>query len=276
MAASSSANPLIACEHAKFAHAVNSRVQFEQAAKSESINFIETDIILSQHTPVLGHDPGQCHDMTLEQLLSYWSTEEIDRQVPALGLKLDFKQGSALRSALAENSLISVEAPAMQIGEAACSALLVNADILPADISCSFFDAPLSTSASQAQHEQHTRQTVEIFTEVLQQRPDVLLSLSWSTGSEYGVYSESLCTRMLEVVAAIRDSLKSHVPITYPVRATWVRKSWVHLEKLVSDDPAACFTVWSNVPPAAEDIEWMKSTLPQQRTMYDLPPAHKS
>lgn len=267
-AASSKLLENIACEYANFAHAVNSSVLLAKALQTDCINFIETDIIVIGGAPVLGHDHGHASDLTLQQLVNVWKAAS---QASLRGLKLDFKEAGALEAALEAKWLKDLPVPRLQVGGCECPALMVNADVLPGDISCSFRKEPLATDAGEKDQVAHNSAIVDVFVRVLRQRSDLVLSLSWSTASEDGEYTALAIDGMRKLVAEIRQTAGVHAHVTYPIRASWVRNSWKELMCLLEGDEACSFTVWSNAPVSRSDEEWMRETLPPTRTMYDLP-----
>jgi len=260
---------MILAENANFAHAVNSKPHLASALNDQGVNFIETDVIISDGCPVLGHDPGHPYDLTLQQLVETWMSTPADAMH---GLKLDFKESVALKAALEKGWLKYLPVPILSVGGREFPALMVNADILPADIACRFSQQTLPLQAEPQQKVEHYAHMVEMFKQVLEQRSDVLLSLSWSTGAEGGQYTAEAVGEMMQTVAEIRKAAGVHVHITYPVRASWVRGSWEHLAALLAQDDCASFTVWSNVALQEQELRWIQDTLPHKRTMYDLPP----
>ena len=260
-----------------FSHAVNSEAELSAALACTAVNFLETDVILaSPKTPgaepdaVLGHDPGAKWDL---DLAGYTDTLF---SVP-VGVKLDFKQAAALEvaglqlAALAKSSVL----PSLAWGEGAppSKALLINADVLPADAPCLFLAAPglspeeFGTSAAEA----HTERVVSILSKALCSAPGAALSLGWTTCTDTGTYSDEDVLHMVDLVARLRAAVGQDVPVTYAVRGTWVRRSWGALERLLAATAPAGCTVWSRTTLPAADEQWMRDTMPHDRSMLDLP-----
>jgi hypothetical protein len=265
MAAGTNCCPL-RCDTASFVHAVNNRTKLLAAIEDESINFLEADIILQDGQAMMGHDNDCSYELSLVEFLHTCQTRDA-----GLGIKLDFKHFEALQIALESHTLANIQAPMLFCGIFEVSALLINADVLPADDDCRFFsDCVFPAGTSDLESQKHNSKLAGLFKIVMQKCPQVMLSLGWSTREEGGEYTLDQCTRMAELVKQIRFASTYEVPITYAVRGSWTQSSWDSLQ-LLMDDPMACLTVWSNVPVTAATLAWMHKTLPSGRTMYDLP-----
>ena len=249
-----------------FAHAVNSLAKWAEVADSDcGVTFLEVDVITSKDgAPVLGHDPGQAWDMSLEDALA---------KLPAslsMGLKLDFKTAAALQGSVSALQKGWRGGLAFNFREKLCDALLLNADVLPATAPCKFFPKHLEVSHTHEALESHIECVVKCMAEGLAAVPTAALSLGWCTAEEGGSYTQEHVDNMTNVIARIREAVDDSTPVTLAVRGTWVRSSWPVLQPMLAADGALSLTVWSNCDLKAADIQWMHETLPSS-TLYDHP-----
>lgn len=142
-------------------------------------------------------------------------------------------------------------------------------------ISAPGFTAAVPPHAYQRRQISEARAVIRTVCESL---PLAILSLGWTTAAENREYTSAMVDEMLRVV---HDHAEAGLAFTFPVRGTYVRKSWQQLRRLV--DPAVCpafactsLTVWSNVGLREEDESWMRANLDPARTMYDVPPRPSS
>ena len=99
--------------------------------------------------------------------------------------------------------------------------------------------------------------------------PSAVVLLGWSTGGVEGWrYTHKDVDAMLALVA---DAASCGVPITFPVRGSFVVESWGALARLL-DFPCTSLTVWSNAPLSSAEEAWLRATLPPLHTAFDLPP----
>jgi hypothetical protein len=76
-----------------------------------------------------------------------------------------------------------------------------------------------------------------------------------------------MINEMLDVIKYIEQ------PVTFPVRAAMVKKSWHLLKNLVEKSLAYTLTIWSsksdNVDP--DDMVYVRNNIAQEKVYYDLP-----
>ena len=105
---------------------------------------------------------------------------------------------------------------------------------------------------------------------VIKSLPLAILSPGWTTAGEYRTYTLEMIQNMVEV---IHEYAISGIPITFPVRGTYVQSSYPLLKKYLLDPySSTSLTIWSNVLLTESEEEWLRTNLDPQRTMYDLVP----
>lgn len=251
-----------------FAHAVNNQAKWAVAlAEGSRVTFLEVDVITSNGgVPVLGHDAGAEWDMSVVDAL-----ERVEHD-NSRGLKLDFKSEASLLGALEALKAGWRGGVRFDFRGLLCDALFINADVLPATATCSFFSQPLSPMHTSAALEAHLACVVGTLSSALACVPNAALSLGWCTGEEGGAYSKGQVKCMTDVIASTREAVGAAVPVTLAVRGSWVRGSWATLQPALAADEALTLTVWSNAALPEGEEEWMRCNLPNH-TLYDLPPA---
>ena len=87
-----------------WAHATNSRDQFEEAVSSSSVSAIECDVLMSSNQPskpILAHPPSKESDISVESMLRFvLASGKNEKKNLRKHLKLDFKEIEALRPTL--------------------------------------------------------------------------------------------------------------------------------------------------------------------------------
>jgi hypothetical protein len=94
--------------------------------------------------------------------------------------------------------------------------------------------------------------------------PSAILSPGWTTGRAAGA---GYTTIMVDRMKAVCEALEG--PVTFPVRASYLRDSWPALRSLL-DRPARTFTVWNGEEVDAELRAWLRAETDPERTFYDL------
>ncbi|KAK2150591.1 hypothetical protein LSH36_399g04017 [Paralvinella palmiformis] len=223
-----------------WAHAVNSEQELKSALMSDAM-MLEADVLLEGQgtvnqtdTPIMAHPPNIYSDITLERWLEI--TLNTSR-----GIKLDFKS-------------VEVLDPSLRIVSASLSRyqqpIWLNADI---------FSGPNA--------EDSTPLNATIFREtVLQFFPEATLSVGWTTADGPEGYTRDMVDEMLAFVAPLQQ------PVTFPVRAKLVKRSWDNLKELLSSSRAHALTIWSGsdlVDP--DDLVYVRENSDLDRVYYDLP-----
>jgi hypothetical protein len=204
-----------------------------------------------------------------------------------LGLKLDFKSLAAVEPVLKQLKVFeqqgkAIAAPNVTGVDASHSSsasstpprfpfLWLNADILRGP-SCPAATIPIDAT--------------EFLRVGGEDCPQAVRSVGWCTGRE-GEYTHEDVTRMLAMVDAAATSDESNslssnrrqssLQLTYPLRASMVRRSWQSgaLPRLLSHHPHSTLTIWTSVADQAEagareEEEWIRNNLPKERTFIDL------
>ncbi|KAM4708020.1 protein FAM151B isoform 1-T2 [Discoglossus pictus] len=220
-------------------HAANSKSVLKEAIQSNA-HMIEADVLLrgSGHKePIMAHPPQTDSDITLEEWLTDVSTTN-------KGIKLDFKSLEAVR-------------PSMQILERIKTNIRqpvwINADILPGP-----------GGKNKAVDAKEFLQTVTSFF------PDVTLSLGWTTGWFPDKNNEGYSWEMVKEMEDICKVLNQ--PVTFPVRAALVRKSWDQLHWLLQTSDRYSLTIWAgkdDIYPL-EDLLYIRNNSEKDRVFYDV------
>jgi hypothetical protein len=207
---------------------------------------LEADVLLrGQGTanqtdiPVMAHPPAIDSDITLEE----WVTQVAPT---TKGIKLDFKSVDVLEPAMRVLQKFSYSQP-----------VWLNADILqgPGDL--------LGTPVNATEF----KRIVNAYF------PACTWSIGWTTkwrnlpGDADEVYSEEHVNEMLAYVTDVVQ------PITYPIRAAMVARSWPQLRRLLDASRQSTITVWSgssdNVD--VDGLVRMRNESEPHRVFYDLP-----
>ncbi|KAF4318930.1 hypothetical protein BBO99_00007918 [Phytophthora kernoviae] len=228
----------------RWAHAVNSiaklsavQQQIREAKKnqfalSNFVNAIEADIIWgeAQQTPVMGHPPAIDGDVPLSSFLD--AMQELAMQFQSLLkqtetpliVKLDFKSSHAFEASSELLTRFIAEFPYTK-------SVFINADILPGPANSNHvaFEAVNFLQQVNALGEQ----------EGGKYRHKLVLSVGWTTA----------------------NATEEEIYLTFPLRATSVRKSWPALRPLLGP-PNYGFTLWWAITQIPDDeMEWLFNTL---------------
>lgn len=212
-----------------WAHAVNSREKLEAALSDPFLMMIESDIRISP----LGI-PVAVHPPETESDLRFdYLIHQI--RTSKKGLKLDFKDPEALIPCLQLLEELQLEQP-----------VILNADILQgnnADISKFSPEAFLALSKKY--------------------NTSAMLSVGWTTldHPSFGYTQQN--------INEMREFVKLHEEITYPVRATLLPNSLQHLS-LLTQQEGHTLTIWNHEPVSKELGEWIKSNTDPDKTFYDF------
>lgn len=215
-----------------WAHRVNSRTALQKYCASPDVMMIEGDISRSAKTgqALMAHPPRQESDLTFEGWI-----EGIAKA--RKGAKLDFKDPSVVASCLER-----LRGPGRRE-----MPVFLNADILP------------GPGGAEPRFEPG-----EFVSACNRLYPEGILSIGWTTGHvEGGRYSGEMIDRMLKV----REQAKG--PVTFPVRAYYVRGSWTELERLI-EKPNTTLTVWNSEAVEEDFKAWMWEEADPERVFYDL------
>lgn len=233
-----------------WAHAVNSKELLEENLKND-INFLEADVSLGDVTgpnpeysvPIMAHPPKMISDISLQSWI-----ERVINAKTGKGVKLDFKS-------------IEIVEPSLKILKDHETELTfpiwLNADILPGPINAD--TEPVNSTA---------------FLKLCKQYfPDVTLSVGWTTRvvlTAEGSYTWHHIKEMLDTL----HCTDTEQPVTFPVRAIFVKNSIDQLVWLLGAIPNSTLTVWSSLIDVVdvESLLKLRSRLPFSAVYYDLPP----
>eukprot|EP00293_Proteomonas_sulcata_P011340 CAMPEP_0184295020 /NCGR_PEP_ID=MMETSP1049-20130417/6024_1 /TAXON_ID=77928 /ORGANISM="Proteomonas sulcata, Strain CCMP704" /LENGTH=262 /DNA_ID=CAMNT_0026603451 /DNA_START=125 /DNA_END=913 /DNA_ORIENTATION=- len=233
-----------------WAHAVNSKPELQVTLAPDSgYDAIEADIIFSERTqgPVMGHPPATDGDLSLQEFLETLVEQGFqgDTSAPNSNIvKLDFKSAKAFESS--RGLINEFVAKTLTPGT-----LFLNADILqgPCDQPC-----PANFNPS----------------EFLDQAAEVqgaVLSVGWTTGGDNCEYTEAMVDEMLRLLP--------DRAVTFPIKATCLKRSWGNLKKLLHKENHGLTLWWSQTKLNQDEIGWMYDTLEsdpglRDRTFYDI------
>ncbi|ETK90597.1 hypothetical protein L915_05661 [Phytophthora nicotianae] len=251
----------------RWAHAVNSDALLESVQReilvakqrhfstSDFVNAIEADIIWSEvkQTSVMGHPPATDGDLTfarfLDAMLELAATfqSSIPGNETPLIVKLDFKSSRAFEASLVEVAKFVTQYPFTK-------GIFINADILPGPTNTNFvaFDA-----------ETFLKQVHDLGEcDGGKHRHKLVLSLGWTTANAneeeiHREYSSAMADDMLRVLKPYGDS----ITVTFPLRATSIRKSWTALRPLLKQNNYGFTLWWAITQISDEELEWLFSTL---------------
>ncbi|XP_003216319.2 protein FAM151B isoform X1 [Anolis carolinensis] len=216
-------------------HRANSKLQMREAIKS-NVHMIEADVLGKKDgEPIMAHPPETSSDNTLKE----WLTEI---QTTNKGVKLDFKSLEAVNPSMKILGDTKLKQP-----------VWINADILPGpNGSNCVIDAKGFLS------------TVTSFF------PDVTLSLGWTTGWTALKCSKGYSSAMVQEMAAICSDLTQ--PITFPVRAVFVRQSISELQWLLQQSNRYTLTIWTGKHDnySVQDLLVIRESFDKSRVFYDI------
>ncbi|KAG7389410.1 hypothetical protein PHYBOEH_007520 [Phytophthora boehmeriae] len=251
----------------RWAHAVNSiaklsavQRQIDEAEKTQFalanfVNAIEADIIWgeAQQTAVMGHPPATDGDLTLSSFLD--AMQELSAKILSLWkqtetpliVKLDFKSSRAFEASSELLTNFIANFPFTK-------SVFINADILPGPANSDHvaFEAVTFLQQVNALSEQDDGT----------HRHKLVLSVGWTTANAtdeeiHRPYSSEMVKEMLNVLRPFQDNFT----VTFPLRATSVRKSWPALCPLLNP-PNYGFTLWWAATQIPDDeLEWLFNTL---------------
>ena len=288
--------PALTLSSCRFSHATNTRsfLTAACAANDDEINFIEADVLYassipsfmtaissldSKHDPmhqgfaVLGHSPSDLTkaDAEIRDLLSF----SLESQK---GIKIDIKNHQAVQpclDAIQEMDNASNDGTGkaswrlMRFYRSSPSssfdipAIMINADILTGTGPACVFNSTVSKLSRREQIQEARR----FITTVGEAVPYAILSLGWTTEKEGLGYTEEMIHDMEQVLDGFVDM---GLQVTLAVRASYVRSSINLLSRFLKHQTVS-FTVWSNCSLSKGEEEWIRNTLPADRTAYDLP-----
>ncbi|KAL3862408.1 hypothetical protein ACJMK2_008376 [Sinanodonta woodiana] len=228
-----------------WSHATNTKEKMRDALQGLTM-MIEADILLQgqgtvnqTNVPVMSHPPSVYSDLTFEE----W----IDTILPikSKGVKLDFKSLGAVEPALSilNRRRSSVNCP-----------VWINADILQGPNG-----PPVIMKAD------------DFLGNCLKLFPEATLSLGWTTGAkkenETPVYTREQVTQMHEICKNLNQ------PVTFPVRAAFVRDSWEHFDWLLQQSRGYTLTVWTSEMDTVKkaDMDFIYRQTENHRIYFDLP-----
>lgn len=209
---------------------------------------LEADVLMRNNivngTPVMAHPPNVDSNLTSHSFLTQTTKS-------TKGIKLDFKTIEVV-----EPSLKMVQN--VTFGQEVKTPIWLNADILPGpcyDKVCVPVDHVKFLSLCKSYF------------------PNGTLSISWTTGKNMtapeNFYNWSQVLPMGQLVSQIAQ------PITFPVRAILVRRSWEQLHWLLDLSETFTITIWSSITdnPDVQDLVALRySVSDKRRIYYDLPP----
>ena len=192
--------------------------------------------------PVMSHDPPALTDFTLEEWLT--TVVESDR-----GIKLDFKSIEAV-----EPSMKILR----QMEDKLSQPVWINADI---------FRGPGATPGPPG----NPVDPIEFKRVVRLHFPYATLSIGWKTGGNRGFPSRHYTPEMMNEMAEYSRGLSQ--PITFPIRACFVRNSWPQLRHLLDLSRSYTMTIWSSGSDDLnpDDMVFVRRCYDQDRVFFDLP-----
>ncbi|GMF40364.1 unnamed protein product [Phytophthora fragariaefolia] len=251
----------------RWGHAVNSaallaEVQHQiheaerlQFATSDFVNAVEADIIWGEakQIPVMGHPPATDGDLPLTRFLDAMlelatqvQTSPVGGETPLI-VKLDFKSSRAFEASLDVLVGFVKQFPFT-------NGIFINADILvgPANTNHVAFDAAkfLHQVSELAEHEEGAH------------RHKLVLSVGWTTANSneeeiHREYSSAMVDEMLHVL----QPYAGRFAVTFPLRATSVRRSWPALRPLLAPSNYGFTLWWAITQMPGSEIDWLYKTL---------------
>ena len=230
------------------------------------IEAIEADIIYSdaKSQAVMGHPPSVDGNLTLTSFLhqlqhvKFQHHHDITNQHECPVLKLDFKSIDALQC-----SLIDVQNYLSNLPSYLHHRVWINADILsgPGE------NADDALAQKKLQPKFDASEFLKLVTAQLQ---GTVLSIGWTTSLTdiHAVYTNEMVNEMVEYA-------KPYPNVTFPIRASCFRHSWVALKQLYQTNTSWTVTLWwSTYELSKEEFDWIYNTLEdsdlRNRTYYDL------
>ncbi|XP_064639693.1 protein FAM151A-like isoform X2 [Lineus longissimus] len=226
-----------------WAHAANSKAEVSKALKSDVL-MLEADIIVRGRgtanettVPIMAHPPATDSDNTFYMWLqAVLMTNK--------GIKLDFKDLAAVKPTLEylKQQKHLIRQP-----------IWLNADILKGPQGKDPMDAKMFLKYCE-----------EYF-------PMATLSIGWTTGWSNSdsdqVYTQAMIDEMLELIKDVEQ------PVTFPVRAAMVKKSWPILKNLVEKSIAYTLSIWSSTADIvdSDDMVHVRNNIAKEKVYYDLP-----
>ncbi|XP_063344792.1 protein FAM151B [Pelmatolapia mariae] len=223
-----------------WSHAANSRSRLAEALTGPSL-MIEADIIMrgrDPKEPIMAHPPDTDSDITLREWLE--GVKEYGK-----GIKLDFKSMQAVSPSLVLLQEVLTE-PYRPVW--------INADIF------------LGPGGQIGPLEHHT------FLSVVTPLPShTVLSLGWTTGWTAGTDNPGYSWDMVHMMEKICRDLKH--PVTFPVRASLLAKSFSQLAWLLKQSDRYTLTVWTGHSDefSLQDLQPYREEFATSRIYFDLP-----
>lgn len=224
-------------------------------ASPDYVNAIEADIIWSeaQQIPVMGHPPATDGDLTFACFLTamldiaaLFQSSMPAYQTPFI-VKFDFKSSRAFETSLKMLRNFMAHFPFSK-------GIFVNADILPGPANSNFvaFDAITFLKQvfdlSECEEGKH--------------RHKLVLSVGWTTANtnEEEINREYSSEMIHDMLRLLKPFDKS-IAVTFPLRATSLRKSWPALRPLLMPDNYGLTLWWTKTQISEDELEWIYSTL---------------
>ncbi|GMF26202.1 unnamed protein product [Phytophthora lilii] len=251
----------------RWAHAVNSNAlladvqrQIQEAEKlqfatPDFVNAIEADIVWGEakQTPVMGHPPATDGDLTFAhfldamlELAAKFQNFATPSGTPLI-VKFDFKSSRAFEASSEVLATFVAHYPFT-------NGIFINADILPGPANSNYVAFDAAT---------FLKQVNELgINDGGKHRHKLVLSVGWTTANAneeeiHREYSSAMVQDMLQVLKPHENS----IAVTFPLRATSVRKSWTALRPLIARSNYG-FTLWWAITQMTDDeLEWLYSTL---------------
>ncbi|CAI5734828.1 unnamed protein product [Hyaloperonospora brassicae] len=271
----------------RWGHAINSRALLRRVhqevqrattqpiALHDFVNAIEADIIWSEaeQRPVMGHPPATTGDLTLAAFLqTMLDVANMLQHVPVssdppLIVKCDFKSPQAFEASL---DLLAAFLAAYPFTRS----VFLNADIVPGP------ETPLVDGAAF---------DGAVFLQQVdglgardggQHRHKLVLSVGWTTVHSQDLdvdrgYSIDMVDAMLQLLQPYRDTTNK-CGVTFPLRATSVRRSWPAVRQLLEHPRYGLTLWWAPTQLPDEELEWLYTTLERERHVEGPPADGKS
>jgi hypothetical protein len=226
-----------------WAHRVNTRNVLEEYSRSPDVMMMEGDVIYSTEAggAVMAHGRDHQIDLTFEE----WIEAILEAEK---GAKIDFKR---MKSDAGEPEAVDFCLGVLEKRWDPRVPLMLNSDIFlgPGGEKSSF--VPLDPRKFIRRCGEYRRRC----------NSNAVFSLGWVTGYlEGGRYTGAMITEMLEVAEG---------PTTFPIRACFVRDSWLQLQKLL-DDPQHTLTIWNGEAVSDNLQKWLREETDPARTFYDI------
>uniref|UniRef100_A0A8D0G8H0 Family with sequence similarity 151 member B n=1 Tax=Sphenodon punctatus TaxID=8508 RepID=A0A8D0G8H0_SPHPU len=227
-------------------HAANSQSEMKKAMQSAA-HMVEADVLLrcdvENGEPIMVHPPEMDSDITLQE----WLNEIINTNK---GIKLDFKSLAAVKP-----SMVFLEGLKFNLRRP----VWVNADILPGPNG----NSPVVDAKG-------FLDTVNSFF------PDVTLSLGWTSVWKPQNCNKGYSWAMVKEMAQICDTLTQ--PVTFPVRAAFVRHSISEVLWLFQQSNRYSLTIWAGKQDnyTVEDLLYIRENFDKSKVFYDVFDPHNS